>query len=169
MIPSLSLTHLSLLLLLLHTVVATYLLRRKADALADWRLNVFVTAVGQFVASGIALAGAFACAAVLSIQFGGSRASFLAASAGLFLIFWGGAQLALISLMARRVKRRFLFPWKLRRIGLLTISSVLVVYSYVSIAGFGAWYYTNWKSRQGEQQRVEQPAVSLPAPAPERP
>ena len=164
MFSGISVTTLSLIVLGLHTVVATYLLRSKAKDLTDWHIRIVWGALGQLIASGLAMACAFGTAALIAIEFGGNKTVFLFESLALFLGFWAIFQFAVIPLLARKVKRRFLFPWKQRRVGLATISSMLVVYAYVGIAGFAAWWYENWRAKAPEPAEIQQPATPAPPP-----
>ena len=135
----------AVLLPVLHTGIAAYLLIRNADKIAEWKIRLHRAVLGQFAVFIVALAlaaGFVAANSVVSLI--SIVESFLVAPV-LFLLFcWIGQDRLISFLSTYRGRRKFLHPWKLRRICLATMVQMIFYYICLSLIALGAITYAEW-------------------------
>jgi len=156
-----SVTAVSLSLLIAQTGIAGILLSRKAKTHARWNLSLYWTVLGQVAVSIVSLAASCVLAAVIATLSGLGEAAFLVLAAALFLVVCAACQFKLISLLADREGNKFLSFWTLRRVGISTASTILVVDISLSMLTFG-WYYTEQATLRTKMQ-VTQTSAYLAA------
>jgi len=141
----------AILLSVLHTGIATYLLARNADKIANWNLSLLRAALGQFAVFLVALfftAGFVEAIRVTSLL---STVEYFLAAPLLFLLLCGIGQDRMISYLSKyRGRRRFLQPWELRRVGLFTMLQMIFYYICVSLVALGAITYAEWTKQSAQ-------------------
>ena len=151
-----ALVFVAVLLPVLHTIVATFLLMRNADQKSNWNIRIHRAALGQFTvfaAATVLSAGLVAANRVIPIL--STLESFLVAPVFFLLLCWLGQIRLIFYLASYRGRRSFLQPWELRRIALKTMVQLIFYYICLSLVVLGAITYGEWTRRSAEAETTK--------------
>ena len=144
----------AILLVLMQALVATFVLKRNAKAIANWDIRIHQAVLGEFalLLVALALAGGF-IVTNRRLPIFSTAESFLVAPAIFLLTSWLG-QIRLITYLAtsKTSRRRFIEAWHLKKICFSTCVHMFYAYACISLLSIGSIYFSERIRQRAEIQ-----------------